>query len=177
VEEAKHTRPDALAAERAAAAAEQRLRFARLGWFRFLGIGDATTGTITDHAFGPALRFTVPIFNRNQGGISRAEADLEQLTRRQQTVNNQIVLDVRQSHARFLQTHSELEFLLKKTRPEVEAAIRKAEIAYQEGNVTYVIVLEMNRMLIDTYAREAILYADLRRWWADVERSVGKKLR
>jgi cobalt-zinc-cadmium efflux system outer membrane protein len=174
---AVHSRPDLLAAERAAAAATARLSFARLGWFRFLGIGDATTGTITDHAFGPALRFTVPIFNRNQGGIARAKAEFEQLDRRRQTVENQIILDVRQSHARFQQTAAELEYLRKKTRPEVEAAIRRAEIAYKEGNVTYVIVLEMNRQLIDTYAREALLYANLRRAWAELERSVGKRLK
>jgi cobalt-zinc-cadmium efflux system outer membrane protein len=177
VEEAIQTRPDALAAERAAAAAEARVQFSRLGWFRFLGIGDATTGTITDHAFGPAFRMTVPIFNRNQGGIARAQAEFEQLKRRQISVHNQIVLDVRQNYARLLQAHSEMEFLRKKTRPEVEDAIRRAEIAYKEGNVTYLIVLEMNRMLIDTYAREAALAADLRRAWAEVERSVGKKLR
>jgi len=177
VQEAIQTRPDALAAERASAAARARVQFSKLGWFRFLGIGDATTGTITDHAFGPALRFTVPIFNRNQGGIARAEAELEQLTRRQLSVHNQIVLDVRQNFARCQQAHAELDFLLKKTRPEVETAIHRAEIAYKEGNVTYLIVLEMNRMLIDTYAREATLYADLRKAWAEVERGVGRKLR
>ena len=118
----------------------------------------------------------MPIFNHNQGGIARAQAEHEQLDRRRQTVQNQIVLDVRQGHARFEQTRAELEFLRKKTRPEVEAAIRRAEIAYKEGNVTYVIVLEMNRQLIATYARDALLYANLRRAWAELERSVGKRL-
>jgi outer membrane protein, heavy metal efflux system len=170
-------RPDAQAATNAARAAEHRLQFAKLGWFRFLGIADATTGTVTDHVFGPGLRVTVPIFNRNQGGIARAEADLDQLTRRRQTVHNQIVLDVRQSYARYQQARAELDFLRKKTRPEVETAINRAEAAYKRGDVTYLIVLEMNRQLIDAYAREALLYADLRRTWAELERSVGRRLR
>jgi cobalt-zinc-cadmium efflux system outer membrane protein len=177
VQEAIHSRPDALAAERAALAAQERLRVAKLGWFRFLGLLDATSGRVTGHEFGPALRMTVPIFNRNQGGIARAKAELEQLERRRQTVHNQIVLDVRQSHARFEQASAELAFLRKKTRPEVEGAIHRAETAYKEGNVTYLIVLEMNRQLIDTYAREAQLYADLRRAWAELERSVGRRLK
>jgi len=177
VEDAIHTRPDILAAEQAERAAAERLRIARLGWVRFLGLLDATSGRVTGHEFGPALRVTAPIFNHNQGGIARAEAEREQLHRRCETVKNQIVLDIRQSHARFQQASTELDFLRRKTRPEVEASIRRVETAYKEGNVTYLIVLEMNRQLIDTYAREAQLYADLRRAWADLERSVGRRLK
>ena len=119
---------------------------------------------------------TVPIFNRNQGGIARAEAELDQLDRRQQTVHNQIVQDVRTAFARYQQARAELDLLQRKTRPEVEAAIRRAEAAFKEGNVTYLIVLETNRQLIDTYAREAQLHADLRRAWAELERTVGRRL-
>lgn len=177
VGEAVQARPDAVAAERAVRAAEERLRIARLGWVRFLGLLDATSGKVTGHEFSPALRMTVPIFNRNQGGIARAEAERDQLERRRQTVNNQIVMDVRTGHARYRQARAEMDFLKTKTRPEVEAQIRRAEAAYKEGHVTYLIVLENNRQLIDTYAREAVLYADLRRAWAELERSVGRRLR
>ncbi len=177
VAEAVQTRPDALAADQAALAAEERLRIARLGWVRFLGILDATSGRLTGHEFGPALRMTVPIFNRNQGGIARAEAELDQLTRRRLTVHNQIIQDVRTAFARYHQSRAELELLLRKTRPEVEAAIRRAEAAFEKGNATYLIVLETNRQLIDTLAREAQLFAELRRAWAELERSVGRRLK
>ncbi|QJW97592.1 TolC family protein [Frigoriglobus tundricola] len=181
VADATATRPDAVAAEFATRAAAVRVRFARLGWVRFLGIGDATSGLSgyhgNDHEFGPGLRFTVPIFNQGQGTISRAKAELDQLERRQLTVNNQIVQDVRTAYARFQQARAELDALKTKTRPEVEASIKRAEAAFEKGGVTYVIVLETNRQLIDTYAREAALYADLRRAWAELERSVGKKLK
>jgi cobalt-zinc-cadmium efflux system outer membrane protein len=174
--EAVRTRPDALAADHAARAASERVRFARLGWFRFLGILDATTGRATGHEFGPALRVTVPIFNRNQGGIARAEAEFEQLDRRRQTTHNLIVMDVRTAFARYQQARSELDFLAAKTRPEVDTAIRRVEAAYQKGNITYLLVLETQRQLIDTYAREAQLRADLRRAWAELERSTGRRL-
>jgi cobalt-zinc-cadmium efflux system outer membrane protein len=177
VAEAVGSRPDAVAADRAAAAANERLRVARLGWVRFLGLLDATSGRNTGHEFSPALRMTVPIFNRNQGGISRAQAELDQLERRKLTVHNQVVQDVRTAHARFQQARAELDVLKRQTRPEVEAAIRRAQSAFEKGGVTYLLVLESNRQLIDTYAREAQLYADLRRAWAELERSVGRKLK
>ena len=117
VAEALATRPDLVSADHAAQAAAERLRIAKLGWVRFLGLLDATSGRNTGHEFSPALRMTVPIFNRNQGGIARAEAEHEQLDRRRQTVHNQIVMDVRTAYARYRQAESELDFLRRKTRP------------------------------------------------------------
>lgn len=177
VAEAVATRPDAVAADHAARAAAERLRVARLGWVRFLGLLDATSGRVTGHEFSPALRMTVPIFNRNQGGIARAEAELDQLERRKLTVHNQIVQDVRTAHARYQQARAELDALKRGTRPEVEAAIKRAQAAFEKGGVTYLLVLETNRQLIDTYAREAQLFADLRRAWAELERSVGRRVK
>ncbi len=173
--DSQRSRPDALAAQAAVEAAEARLAFAKLGWVRLLGILDATSG-VNGHEFGPALRFTIPIFNRNQGGIARAEADLEKALRNRETVANQIALDVQRSYLQYRQTCTELEFLRVKVRPEVEAAIRRAQGAYQEGNTTIFIVLETTRQLLDSYLREAQLVADLRRNWAELERSAGRRL-
>ncbi len=173
--EAAATRPDALAAAQAVAAAEARLRFARLGWVRLLGIADATSGK-ESHVLGPAVRFTVPLFNRNQGGIARAEAELERAVRNRQTVEYQILLDVRRAYLQYRQACAELAVLRTKVRPEVEAAIRRAEAAYREGNVTIFIVLETTRQLLDSYLREAQLHGDLRRFWAELERSVGRRV-
>ena len=176
VDEAVRTRPDAVAAEVATQAAAERSRIAKLGWVRALGILDATSGRNTGHEFGPAVRVTLPIFNRNQGLIARAEAELEQLNRRRQTVHNQIVLDVRLAHTRYRQSSAELDILRKTIRPEVDASIRRAQKAYEDGNVPLLIALEANRQLIDTLGREALLKADRRRAWVELERSVGRRL-
>ncbi len=174
-QEAMGSRPDALAAAEAVAAAEARLRFARLGWVRLLGIADATSGR-SGHVLGPALRFTVPLFNRNQGGVARAEAELERAVRNQKTVAYQIILDVQRSYTQYRQACAELDVLLVKVRPEVEAAIRRAQAAYQEGNVPIFIVLATTQQLLDNYLREAVLHGDLRRFLAELERGVGKRL-
>lgn len=174
-QEATKNRPDARAAIEAVAAAEARLKLARIGWARFLGIADATSGE-SGHVLGPALRFTVPLFNRNQGGSARAKAELERAARNQKTVEYQIILDVQRAAFQYRQARAELEVLRTKVRPEVERAIRRAQAAYQEGNVPIFIVLETTRQLLDNYLREAILHGDLRRFWAELERSVGRRL-
>ena len=174
-EQAMTTRPDAVAAANAVDAAEARLKFAKLGWVRLLGIADATSG-VNGHEFGPALRFTVPLFNRNQGAIARAEAELERAKRGQKTVAYQILLDVQRASLQYRQADKELNVLMTKVRPEVETAIRRAQSAYQEGKITTIIVLETTRQLLDNYLREAQLQGDLRKTWAELERSVGQRL-
>ena len=175
VAEAVTTRPDAIAADFAAQAAAERARVAQLSWFRLSGILDATSGNPVNTP-GPAVRFTLPIFNQGQGVRARAEAEFDQLDRRRMTVHNLIVQDVRTAHARYEQARGELDLLREKTRPEVESAIRTAEFGYNEGNATYLLVLENNRQLVATLAREAQLAADLRRAWAELERAVGRRL-
>ena len=174
--DAMATRPDAAAAAKAVAAAEERVRLAKLGWVRFLGVLDASSGRATGHEFGPAFRVTLPIFNQNQGGIARAEAELDRARRNQLTVANQIVLDVQRAYLQYQQATAELNALKTTVRPEVEAAIGRSRAAYQEGNVAIFIVLETTRQLLDNYLREAVLNGDLRRTWAELERSVGRKL-
>ena len=176
VQEAMASRPDALAAAHAVRAAEERIRVARLGWVRFLGLLDATSGQRTGHEFGPAGRVTIPIFNRNQGGIARAEAELDQLVRRRLTVQNQIITDVRLAHIRYRTGRAELDILRSKLRPEVENAVRITRVSQEKGNVPFLLVLETNRQLLDTFGREAQLHADLRRAWAELERAVGRRL-
>lgn len=175
-EEALANRPDAVAANQAAAAAQERVRIAKLGWVRFLGIGDATSGRKNGNEIGPGFRVTIPLFNRNQGNIARAEAELERAVRNQQTVANQIILDVQRAYQQYRQTCAEEEVLLKKVRPEVEENVRRAQTAYREGNVPYQIALETTRQLVDSLLREAVLTGDLRRFWAELERSVGHRL-
>ena len=170
------TRPDALAAAQLVEAARARVAFNKLAWVRLLGVLDATSGRVQGHEFSPAFRVTLPVFNYGQGGVARAEAELQRAERNQQTVANQIILDVQRAYVLYQQAAAEHEYVVKTIRPQVEDAIRLAQAAYQRGNATYLITLEATRQLLDNYLREATLQADLRRTWAELERSVGRKL-
>jgi cobalt-zinc-cadmium efflux system outer membrane protein len=175
-EEAVATRPDALAAADNAASAAERVRLAKTTWFRLLGILDATSGTRTGHEFGPGLRVTLPIFQGNEGAIARAEAEWERAERGRITVRDRIILDVHLAHERYRQARAEMDFLEASVLPEVDAAIRRAELAYREGDAPYVVALQTTRQLIDAHFRQVQLAADLHRAWAELERSVGRRL-
>jgi len=174
--EAAGTRPDALAADGAVAAAAERLRLSKLSWVRFLGILDATSGRGTGHELGPGFRVTLPVANWGQGGVARAEAECDKAARQRQTVREQIVLDVRQAHVRCVQARAEMDLLDGQVLPAVETAIRRAESAYREGDASYLVVIETARQFLDTRLRQEQLRAELRRAWAELERSVGRRL-
>jgi cobalt-zinc-cadmium efflux system outer membrane protein len=175
-DEAIETRPDALAAAENAAAAAERVRLAKTSWFRMLGILDATSGTRTGHEFGPGLRMTLPIFQGNEGGIARAEAEWERAERGRVTVRDRIIMDVHLAHERFAQSRAEMDFLESKVIPEVEIAIGRADLAYREGDAPYIVALQTTRQIIDAHFRREQLAADLHRAWAELERSVGRRL-
>lgn len=175
VNEALSNRPDVLAAQHGIEAAEARLALARLGWLRLLGLGDATSGE-NGHEFSPGLRAAIPIFNWNQGGIARAEAERERAIRQLRTVRERAIQEVRQANQQHRQANADYRQWTTEIRPAVDVAVRRAENTYKEGGTSLLLVLETSRQMIDTRAREAQLRADLAKTWAELERSVGRKI-
>jgi cobalt-zinc-cadmium efflux system outer membrane protein len=175
VEEAISSRPDVRSADHAIEAAEGRVRLAELGWLRILVTGDATSGE-SGHEFGPALRLGIPIFNWNQGGISRANADRERLIRQRNTIRERAAQEVRVAYAQHTQAAADYAQWKTDIRPAVDEAVRRAENTFKEGGTSLLLVLETSRQLIEARTREAQLRADLLRTWAELERSVGRKL-
>jgi len=172
---ALQTRPDALAVSQAVRSAEEKEKLAHCDWIRFFG----TYYTFSDlHVVQhrPGFRMTVPIFNWNQGKIARADADLEKARAQQRTIHDRIVLDVRQAFLQCQQAQRDLERWRTKVRPAVDDAVAKSDRAYQAGDVALVLVLETSRQILETRVREAQLRAELRKAFAELERSVGQKI-
>jgi outer membrane protein TolC len=92
------------------------------------------------------------------------------------TAQHLALFDVQRSFAQYQQARAEMDVLEGRVLPEVERAIARSERAYREGNASYLIVLESTRQLLDSRLRRAVLAGDLRRFWAELERSVGQKL-
>lgn len=115
-------RPDLRAAEIGIEAAGERAGLARNQFMNLDAIYDANAEGNRGFESGPGLRFTVPIFNGNQGGIAIAEAQWQQAVWRYVTVRDQITLEVRNSHTQVLQASENLATL----RDEILPALREA---------------------------------------------------
>lgn len=170
------SRPDVRAAEIAMEAAG-----ARRGWERARVFGVVARVD----AFGPppgadagvtgrvGAQVTLPIFNQNQGGVSRAEAEFERATWRYAQARQQVVAEVTTARALLSAAVASLAPWRERVLPAAEAALRGATESYERGESAYVAVLDASRRRIDVRVREAELEAEARRARAQLERSVG----
>ena len=176
VAEALVARPDLRAAEINVEAAGERIGLARAEVFNFTASLNAkqVNGPLLA---GPGLDVTLPIVNQNQGGIAQAQARFDKSARQYVATRQRIVLDVREAHARLQQACESLEQWQQAILPPLEIAIKNAKNAYAAGNVTYLFVLETQRRWLDAQLKTAQAAADLRRARAELERSVGQRLK
>lgn len=175
VTNALESRPDLRAAELGLEAAGKRIGLTKAEIYTFtVALNAKEVGA--DFLSGPGLDIPIPIFNQNQGGIAQARAKFEKAARQYITVRDHIVLEVREAHTRLLQAQESCEQWQKNVLPPLEESAWLAEKSYAAGNVAYLLVLETNRRLSDARLKAATAEADARRFRAELERSVGRRL-
>lgn len=171
-------RPDVRAAELAMEAAG-----ARRGWERARVIGavarldafgPAPEGTGPSQASGRVgVQVTVPLFNQNQAGRARAEAEWERAVWRYAQLRQQIVQDVTVARAQVVQARGGLSVWRATVMPAADAALAAATEALARGEASRQPVLEATRRRLDAQLREAELEAELSRALAQLARSTG----
>ncbi|WP_020482880.1 TolC family protein [Methylomonas sp. MK1] len=174
--EALNARPDLRAAEINVESAGERIGLAKAEVFKLTASLNAkqVNGPLLA---GPGLDVTLPIVNQNQGGIAQAQARFDKAARQYVATRQRIALDVREAHARLQQASESLKQWQQTILPPLQTAIQDAENAYAAGNVTYLFVLETQRRWLDAQLKTAQAAADLRRARAELERSVGQRLK
>jgi cobalt-zinc-cadmium efflux system outer membrane protein len=176
VAEALVARPDLRAAEINVETTGERIGLARAEVFNFTASLNAkqVNGPLLA---GPGLDVTLPIVNQNQGGVAQAQARFDKAARQYVATRQRIALDVREAHARLQQASESLKQWQHRILPPLQAAINNTENAYAAGNVTYLFVLETQRRWLDAQLKTAQAASDLRRARAELERSVGQRLK
>jgi cobalt-zinc-cadmium efflux system outer membrane protein len=174
LEEALASRPDVRAAEIGIEAAAQRARWEHSRVLTLIGILDANGSGVEGFELGPGVNFELPLFFRNQGAISRAEAEIERASRQYAAVRNQVVADVRSAGVRVQQAQQAIAGWRDDIVPSLEIEQRQAESAYQAGEVALFSLLDVTRRLVDGRLRLLDAEADLQRATISLERSIGR---
>ena len=123
---------------------------------------------------GPGVSLDVPIFSRNQGGIGRADAEVERASRQYAAVRAQVVSDVRSAAVRVQQAEQAISAWREEIVPSLEVEQRQAESAYQAGEIPLFTLLDVSRRLVDGRTRLLDAEADLQRATIALERSIGR---
>ena len=169
-------RPDILSAQYLINASKEKIKLSKLGWLKFTGTADATSGLVNGHTLGPAIRSTIPIANQNQGAVSRAEAELEKAELSLEALKQQAVLEIKTAHLQYQQSCHDWHVLQDTLKPAMLQMIQLTENAYQKGDIAYLQTLEANRQFVDTQMREVQLKADLIAKYAELMRNSSKKV-
>jgi cobalt-zinc-cadmium efflux system outer membrane protein len=173
---ARAARPDARSAALAISAAT-----ARAGWerSRIVNLG-ALVETQWSQPAGPALRLggrlDLPIFNQNQGGTGRADAEVERVVAQHELVARTVVMEVTVALARLEQaTRSRRRFEVE-VLPALEDALAQARHGFETGDQPYLVVLDVLRRVGEARLRRAELLAEQRRALCELERALGARL-
>lgn len=176
---ARASRPDVRAAELAVHAAA-----ARAGWerSRVVAIAAQIEGHWTrsegadELAMRMGARIELPIFGANPGGIGRAEAEIARATAALEIARQRVVLEIVEAHTRMAQAQRSLALQRAEVLPALEEALRVAQMSYEVGEETFVVVLDVLRRIGEARLREADLVAEARRADAELERAVGARI-
>jgi len=168
-------RPDLRAAEIAIEAAGNRVGWERSKIFNLTAVLDANAEGKEGFEMGPGAQLELPIFNWNNGKISRAQAELAQAARQYIAVKHRIAREVLEAHANYLAAQKALKILRVDILPAATEATKNAETAYSVGEISYLELLDFKHQLLSSRLREAEAEADMRRAEVSLKHSTGFK--
>jgi cobalt-zinc-cadmium efflux system outer membrane protein len=174
LEEALASRPDVRAAEIAIEAAAQRARWERSRVLTLIALLDGNGRGAEGAEVGPGVNLEAPVFARNEGGIGRAEAEVERASLRYAAVRAQVVAEVRAASVRVQQAQHAIAAWREDIIPSLEIEQQQAERAYQAGEVPLFTLLDVSRRLVDGRLRLLDAEAGLQRATIALERSIGR---
>ena len=156
VSEALRRRPDLTAAERAAEAAEAALRLARAERWPNVTVGVQYThdefqvaGNLAN-SLGANFSLPLPLVNRNQGEIQRAEAEALIARHEVQKLRLGIPQEVRTAVTSYTVAGERVRRFEQAFLRQSEDARRAAEVSYREGAISLLEFVEAERTFIQT---------------------------
>jgi cobalt-zinc-cadmium efflux system outer membrane protein len=168
-------RPDYHAARWTVAAASERSKLSRWLFLRLDGVLDVRDGPGYTRT-GGGLRADIPIFNRNQGGILRADWEVNGSMHARDAIHDQIVMDVRTAARQLRQAQDNLTILTRDVAPALADALSIAKKGFADGGTDYLLVLQTTTQYLDARAKILDQTAACRKALAELERSVGTSL-
>jgi len=169
------SRPDWRAAELAIEAATKRAKWEHSRIMTLAGLLNLKQGEGVPFALRPGALIELPIFNRNQGGIARSDAEVERAAWQFLAVRQRIAGEVQEAFDQYQQARVSLTTWQTQVMPQAAENARLSERAFNRGDQSYLFVLDAVRRVVDVRVREAELRIEMQRAAAQLDRAVGQK--
>jgi cobalt-zinc-cadmium efflux system outer membrane protein len=167
-------RPDIRAAELEVEAAGRRLGWEKSRIFSFLAVLDFNAQGKQGAELGPGIETDFGLFDRNQAGVLRANADLDRARARYETTRRLIVRDLRDAHAALATSSASAALWRDNLRPRLERQAGQTERAYEAGELSFLAVIEAQRRLNAGRISELDAMNAMRRALIQLEHRVGR---
>lgn len=126
-----------------------------------------------DSAVVLGLGVPIPLFDRNQGGIREATAQLGKARRQAEAAQVRTVAALSEASAALTAAYEEATILRTDVLPKAEQAFAAAQDGYRQGKFDYLYVLDTQRTLFETQAGYIDAVEAYHRASADVQRLTG----
>ncbi len=135
---------------------EIELENARLSMAKALAVPDINLGAgvkrhedIDDYTFLFGISMALPVFDRNQGGISAAKAEVSTRESEHQAIEIRIKTNLSQNYEGFQAAYSEANSLQERILPIAKETFEAINWGYQQGQFEFLDVLDAQRTLIE----------------------------
>jgi len=115
----------------------------------------------------------IPLFNRNQGGILAAVADLAKTRRQYEAAQVGTLAALSQAAGALAAAHDEVTISRNDVLPKAQQAFEAAQQGYEQGKFDYLYILDAQRTLFRTQAQYVDSVEAYHKAQADVERLIG----
>lgn len=160
---------------------EEDRRRAALRWEKARGVPDITVGAgvrryeeTDDAALVFGLAVPLPLFDRNQGGVLEATAQLGKARRQYEAARIKTLAALSEAATMLAAAHDEVTILRDDTIPKAQRAFEAAQQGYQQGKFDYLYLLDAQRTLFEMQARYVNSVAQYHQAQADVRRLTGR---
>jgi len=129
-----------------------------------------------DTAFIIGLAIPIPMFDRNQAGISRATYAIEKAAEQQRAAETNIRASLAQAAQSLAAAFAEATILAKDVVPGAQSAFDAATLGYRAGKFDYLDVLDAQRTLFEARGRYVRSLAEYHKAKVLVERLIAQSL-
>jgi len=116
----------------------------------------------------------VPFFNRNQGRIAEAEANVGRAARQAEAGVNALLLELQEDHRRFTIARERARRYQVEILPRATLSLEQARVGYQAGKLRFIDVLDAQRTLGDARALLLDALRDLAVARAELDKFIGE---
>jgi cobalt-zinc-cadmium efflux system outer membrane protein len=129
-----------------------------------------------DAALVLALGIPLPLFDRNQGGIREAVANLAKARRQYEAAQVKTRTALAETTSTLTAAHEAVAILQSDVLPKAQQTFAAAEQGYEQGKFDYLYLLDAQRILFETQGQYIDALVAYHRARADIERLTGRPL-